>query len=337
MPYGLGYTNNMGYESGGVVAFQDGGESMFGMTPMGEGPRRGLSEIIDLDPMALRGPRKLQIYPFMTEEEQVQFGQTGDIPSAAVERFRASRQPAATAAAPAPAPAPAPAQNQQARPQTRAESKPRSEGPMVAVSSKVEQKINKAEDKYEKYLTKLMDEAGMEEADKNKALGFALMKLGSKAMQGKSQYALQNIGAGIEAGADEYVRYLNQASKNKKEAMKTLTEYGLAKERMDIQREEVDVRRAGVDVQRAGVAAQERATTESAAQRALAQQEALQQKYYAAYQDRYKNIPQFKSDGTPNPAWKSFGQFMREAQVARGPETSVTAPGERPPLSSFRG
>jgi hypothetical protein len=58
----------------------------------------------------------------------------------------------------------------------------------------------------------------------------------------------------------------------------------------------------------------------------------LQQKYFAAYQDRYKNVPQFKADNTPNPAWKSFGQFMREAQVARGPETSVTAPTERAPI-----
>jgi hypothetical protein len=346
MPYGLGYTNNMGYESGGIVAFQDGGESMFGMTPMGEGPVRGLSEIIDIDPMALRGPRRLQVYPFMTEEEQVQFGQTGNIPSAAAERFRASRQPAATAAAPkpAPAPAPAPAQRPQARQTAKAESKPRGEEPMVAVSSQVEQKINKAEDKYEKYLTKLMDEAGMEEADQRKAIGFALMKAGSKAMQGKSRYASENIGAGIEAGVDEYTRYLNQASKNKKEAMKTLVEYGLAKERMDIQREEVGVRRAGLDIQReevgvrrANVAAQERATAESAALRREAQQEALQQKYFETYQDRYKNIPQFKKDGTPNPGWKSFGQFMREAQAARGPETSITTPGERPSLSSFRG
>jgi hypothetical protein len=308
MPYGVGYTSGMGYEGGGIVAFQDGGESMFGMTPIGDQPVRGLSEIIDVDPERLRGPKRLQLYPFMTEEEQVQYESTGVVPPAAAEKFSASKrqptEPKKQAAEPTKPTAPATA-------------------PKVDVSDKTAKKVQKAEDSYEKYLRNMLKDAEMAEADKNEAIGFALMKAGAKAMQGKSQYALTNIGEGIEAGADEYVRQLSAAKKDKKEAMKTMAEYGLAKERLGIEREKVAATREG--------------TAESAALRREAQQEALQQKYFAAYQDRYKNVPQFKADGSPNPMWKSFGQFMKEAQVARGPETSVTAPGERPALSSFRG
>jgi hypothetical protein len=302
MPYGLGYSNRMGYENGGVVAFQDGGESMFGMTPMGEGPVRGLSEIIDEDPNRLTGGKRLQLYPFMTPEEQVQFEATGVAPPAAAEKFKAEkRQPVeAKKEAPAPTPAKKPA------------------APKAEVSDKAVKKVQKAEDSYEKYLRNMLKDADMAEADKNEAIGFALMKAGARAMAGKSQYAAQNIGEAVEAGTDEYVRYLNAAKKDKKDAMKTLAEYGLAKEKLGVEREKVAATREG--------------TAESAALRREAQQETLQQKYFAAYQDRYKNVPQFKADGTPNTAWKSFGQFMREAQVARGPETSVTAPGERPPI-----
>jgi hypothetical protein len=71
------------------------------------------------------------------------------------------------------------------------------------------------------------------------------MKAGAKAMQGKSQYALQNIGEGIEAGADEYVRTLNAAKKDKKDARKTLAEYGLAKENLRIKEEQVAATREG--------------------------------------------------------------------------------------------
>jgi hypothetical protein len=46
-------------------------------------------------------------------------------------------------------------------------------GPEVKVSDKSVKKVQQAEDKYEKYLTKLMDDAGMAEEDKSKALGFA--------------------------------------------------------------------------------------------------------------------------------------------------------------------
>jgi hypothetical protein len=306
MPYGLGYTNNMGYENGGVVAFQAGGDSMFGMTPMGEGPVRGLSEIIDEDPNRLTGGKRLQLYPFMTPEEQVQFEATGVAPPAAAEKFKAEKRQPVEAKKEAPAPAPA-----KKPPVQKAE-----------ISDKTIKKVQQAEDKYEKYLTKLMDDAGMAEEDKSRALGFALMKFGSTVYGARKGQEAEKIGEGLDRASNAYIGMLDKASKDKKEAMKTLAEYGLAKERLGVQREQVEATRA--------------ATSESAAMRREAQQEGLQQKYYNTWNERYKNIPEFKADGTPNPAWKSFGQFMKEAQLARGPETSVTAPTERAPLSSDR-
>jgi hypothetical protein len=292
----------MGYENGGVVAFQAGGDSMFGMTPMGEGPVRGLSEIIDEDPNRLTGGKRLQLYPFMTPEEQAQFEATGVAPPAAAEKFKAEKRQPVEAKKETPAPAPA-----KKPPVQKAE-----------ISDKTIKKVQQAEDKYEKYLTKLMDDAGMAEEDKSRALGFALMKFGSTVYGARKGQEAEKIGEGLDRASNAYIGMLDKASKDKKEAMKTLAEYGLAKEKLGVQREQVEATRA--------------ATSESAAMRREAQQDALQQKYFATYQDRYKNVPQFKADGTPNTAWKSFGQFMREAQVARGPETSVTAPGERPPI-----
>ena len=108
-----------------------------------------------------------------------------------------------------------------------------------------------------------------------------------------------------------------------KEAMKTLAEYGLAKEKLGIEREKALAAREGV--------------AEQAATRKEIAQANLRQKYYDAYQDAYKYIPQFKPDGAVNPQWKSFSQFMSEAQASRGPDTSKATPiGERQPLSSDR-
>jgi hypothetical protein len=233
MPYGLGYSNHMGYENGGVVAFQDGGESMFGMTPMGEPSGLGLPQMLDTDPSRMLGARRLQLYPLMTPEQQAEFEATGEVPASFLQsdtakKFSAEKRAALlpkkteTAAEKAPEKAPA---------------KPA--GPKVEVSDKTAKKIEKAEDGYEKYLRDLLKDSDMSKEDKNEAIGFALMKFGAKTMQGKSQYALQNIGEGIEAGADEYVRALNAAKKDKKEARKTLAEYGLAKEKIAVQREGV--------------------------------------------------------------------------------------------------
>jgi hypothetical protein len=204
------------------------------------------------------------------------------------------------------------------------ESESKKAQPKVAVSDKTQSKVKKAEDSYEQYLRKMLKDSEMAEADKNEAIGFALMKAGAKAMSGKSQYALQNIGEGIEAGADEYIRNLSQAKKDKKEAMKTLAEYGLAKEKLGIEREKA-------------IAARESVAEQGATRREIAAAN-TRQKYFDAYQDAYKYIPQFKPDGTPNPQWKSFSRFMSEAQASRGPDTTSATPiGERPSLSSFRG
>jgi hypothetical protein len=224
MPYGLGYSNRMGYENGGVVAFQDGGESMFGMTPMGEGPVRGLSEIIDEDPNRLTGGKRLQLYPFMTPEEQVQFEATGVVPPSAAEKFSAEKRLARTQTKKDEEPAKKPA-------------KPAA--PKAEVSDKTVKKVQKAEDAYEKALRKELDSTDMTEDAKREALGFALMKAGSRAMAGKSQYALQNIGEGIEAGVDEYAKTLSQAKKDKRQLSKDLAEYGLAKEKLNVEREKV--------------------------------------------------------------------------------------------------
>jgi hypothetical protein len=189
------------------------------------------------------------------------------------------------------------------------------------MSDKTIKKVQKAEDKYEKYLTKLMDDAGVEEADKSKALGFALMKFGSTIYGARKGQEAEMGGKGLDKAVDAYVGVLDKASKDKKEAMKTLAEYGLAKEKIGVQREQVDATRA--------------ATSESAAMRREQAAEALQQKYFLAHKEIYKNVPEFLNDGkTVNPNYKTFPQFMEEAQkqTARGPETSVVAPGGRQPI-----
>ena len=101
----------------------------------------------------------------------------------------------------------------------------------VEVSDKTVKKVTKAEDAYEKALKKELDKTDMSDDDKMEAIGFAMIKAGAKTMQGKSQYALQNIGEGIEAGADDYVKTLQQAKKDKRQLTKDLAEYGLAKEK----------------------------------------------------------------------------------------------------------
>ena len=192
--------------------------------------------------------------------------------------------------------------------------------PKVAVSDKTEAKVKKAEDSYEQYLRKMLKDSEMAEADKNEAIGFALMKAGAKAMSGKSQYAMQNIGEAVEAGADEYIRNLSQAKKDKKEAMKTLAEYGLAKEKLGIEREKALAAREGV--------------AEQAATRKEIAQANLRQKYHDAYEEKYKFIPQFKPDGSVNPQWKTFSQYMRDAQPAQAAVNSASATRDIP-LTGF--
>jgi hypothetical protein len=169
---------------------------------------RGLSEVIDA---RNRGERD-KFIASMTLPEFQEYNRSGKIP----DRLKTPQQ-----ATPEPEKAPKKAPE-----------------PKVEVSDKTAKKIQKAEDEYEKYLRANMSDAEMGgEAYRQEAIGFALMKAGAKAMQGKSQYAMQNIGEAVDAGTDEYVRRLNAGKKDKKEARKVLAEYGLAKERLGIERE----------------------------------------------------------------------------------------------------
>jgi len=200
------------------------------------------------------------------------------------------------------------------------------QGKKVEVSDKTVKKVTKAEDAYEKALKKELDKTDMSDDDKMQAIGFAMIKAGAKTMQGKSQYALQNIGEGIEAGADDYVKTLQQAKKDKRELTKTLAEYGLAKEKLGIMREEVAAKREN--------------TTETAGLRQEMQREALRQKYFDAYQKQVGMQPRTLKDGSPNPNWMSFGDFLKRSGVnidGGGPASSIATPGQRPALSSFRG
>ena len=196
----------------------------------------------------------------------------------------------------------------------------------VEVSDKTVKKVTKAEDAYEKALKKELDKTDMSDDDKMQAIGFAMIKAGAKTMQGKSQYALQNIGEGIEAGADDYVKTLQQAKKDKRELTKTLAEYGLAKEKLGIMREDV--------------AAKRESTAETVGLRQEMQKEALRQKYFDAYQKQVGMQPRTLKDGSPNPNWMTFSDFLKKSGVnidGGGPASSIATPGQRPALSSFRG
>lgn len=299
MPYGLGYSNNMGYEGGGIVAFQDGGESMFGMTPMGEPSGIGLAQMIDTDPERLRGVAKGQLYSLMTPDQQAEYTATGQIPASFLQSETAKKFSAEKRAQLVPK-------------KKEAESKkptPKKTAPKVEVSDKTAKKIEKAEDEYEKYLRANMFDAETGEADRQQAIGFALMKAGAKAMAGKSQYAMQNIGEAVESGADEYIRYINQAKKDKKETRKTLGEYRLAKEKLEVEREKI--------------AATERNT---AAQLDLRSQLGAAERENAL-RKAYLDSMEGRTGKLTYEAWKEKSGF------GRGPSTTVTAPGERPPLS----
>ena len=198
------------------------------------------------------------------------------------------------------------------------------QGKKVEVSDKTVKKVTKAEDAYEKALKKELDKTDMSNDDKMEAIGFAMIKAGAKTMQGKSQYALQNIGEGIEAGADDYVKTLQQAKKDKRELTKTLAEYGLAKEKLGIMREDVAAKREN--------------TAETAGLRQEMQREALKQKYFDAYQKQVGMQPRTLKDGSRNPNWMSFGEFLQRSGVnidGGGPASSIATPGQRAPIGQL--
>jgi len=101
----------------------------------------------------------------------------------------------------------------------------------VEVSDKTVKKIAKAEDSYEKSLREELDKTNMSEDDKRQALGYALIKFGAKAAKGKKGREIEALTEGAADAADEYVKTLNQAKKDKRQLTKDLAEYGLAKEK----------------------------------------------------------------------------------------------------------
>lgn len=196
----------------------------------------------------------------------------------------------------------------------------------VEVSDKTVKKIAKAEDAYEKALREELDKTNMSEDDKLQAIGFGMIKAGAKISKGKKGREIEAFTEGVADAADEYVKTLDKNKKNKGELTKTLAEYGLAKEKLGIMREEVAAKREG--------------TAETAGLRQEMQREALRQKYFDAYQKQVGMQPRTLKDGSPNPNWMSFGDFLKRSGVnidGGGPASSIATPGQRPALSSFRG
>jgi hypothetical protein len=198
----------------------------------------------------------------------------------------------------------------------------------VEVSDKTVKKVTKAEDAYEKALKKELDKTDMSDDDKMQAIGFAMIKAGAKTMQGKSQYALQNIGEGIEAGADDYVKTLQQAKKDKRELTKTLAEYGLAKEKLAVMREDVAAKREG--------------TAETAATRKEIAMQNILAKANAEYNDLVSKNPLMgqrfldKENKKINPQFKSRADYIREQMainpsnlMAGAPPSSIATPQAR--------
>jgi len=196
----------------------------------------------------------------------------------------------------------------------------------VEVSDKTVKKIAKAEDAYEKALREELDKTNMSEDDKLKAIGFGMIKAAEKISEGKKGREIEAFTKGVAAGADEYVKTLNQNKKDKRELTKTLAEYGLAKEKLGIMREDV--------------AAKRESTAETVGLRQEMQKEALRQKYFDAYQKQVGMQPRTLKDGSPNPNWMSFGDFLKRSGVnieGGAPPSLIATPGQRPALSSFRG
>lgn len=196
----------------------------------------------------------------------------------------------------------------------------------VEVSDKTVKKIAKAEDAYEKALRQELDKTNMSEDDKLQAIGFGMIKAAEKISEGKKGRGIEAFTKGVAAGADEYVKTLDKNKTNKRELTKTLAEYGLAKEKLGIMREDIAAKREG--------------TAETAGLRQEMQREALRQKYFDAYQKQVGMQPRTLKDGSPNPNWMSFGDFLKRSGVnidGGGPPSSIATPGQRPALSSFRG
>jgi hypothetical protein len=127
----------------------------------------------------------------------------------------------------------------------------------------------------------------MSEDDKRQALGYALIKFGAKAAKGKKGREIEALTEGAADAADEYVKTLNQAKKDKRQLTKDLAEYGLAKEKNRIAEQSA----------RAQLAQSEAAMTRAERTGSQAERTAL----IKAWQDESKITPADKR--LPFPVW----------------------------------
>jgi hypothetical protein len=198
----------------------------------------------------------------------------------------------------------------------------------VEVSDKTVKKIAKAEDAYEKALREELDKTNMSEDDKLQAIGFGMIKAGEKISEGKKGRGIEAFTKGVAAGADEYVKTLNQSKKDKRELTKTLAEYGLAKEKLGIMREEVAAKREG--------------TAETAATRKEIAMQNILAKANAEYNDLVSKNPLMgqrfldKENKKINPQFKSRADYIREQMainpsnlMAGVPASSIATPQAR--------
>ena len=265
LPYGLGYTNGMGYEGGGVVAFQDRGlvpQPNQTTNPVGlrkptapvvagefgyvneatpEGPRfkpsgtpldlSGLTEKQKMDALQGRisiGEADLLINGKVSPDELLQH--YADRYSAE-ELFPEKQKKTLRDEL---------GQVKEDKKKADAEKDAKK---VEKDTAKAAKKVSKAESDYEAELRKALK--GTPEDEKREAIGLALMKFGSKAMAGKSQYALQNIGDAAESGVDAYVAQLKAAKKDKMAAAKALAD-------LDIERQKIAATRENTLAQIAG-------------------------------------------------------------------------------------
>jgi hypothetical protein len=198
----------------------------------------------------------------------------------------------------------------------------------VEVSDKTVKKISKAEDAYEKALREELDKTNMSEDDKLQAIGFGMIKAGEKISEGKKGRGIEAFTKGVAAGADEYVKTLNQNKTNKRELTKTLAEYGLAKEKLGIMREEVAAKREG--------------TAETAATRREIAMQNILAKANAEYNDLVSKNPLIgqrfldKENKKINTQFKSRADYIREQMainpsnlMAGAPPSSIATPQAR--------
>jgi len=199
------------------------------------------------------------------------------------------------------------------------------------VSDKTAKKVEKAEDAYEKALREELDKTNLSKDDKMQAIGFALMKFGAKAVKGRKGREFEAYGEGLEAAADDYIKTLQTAKKDRRELTKAVAEYGLGKERLRVMER---------GVEESALTRRQTAADAAAARLDAARTTAVikaREEWNAIY-GPVGSVRRFKDkEGKQiNPDWKSFNEYLSEQGLNVGmPPSTIPTPGERPALSSF--